>query len=102
MSFSGGRITGVAGTTELFSVQLNEQFSAVLSHLASIGLVGEGNVGRTVLFDWVEVDATAGSVPAFDVSPANTRGLKWLRGYKAGRALEVLDRSIASLERPGR
>lgn len=59
LSFVNGRFRGVAGNTELFSFEYtSEQRSYhILTHVLSVGLVSEAAVtGRTVMFDWIDVD----------------------------------------------
>ena len=59
LSFIGGRIKGVAGSTELFDIDTNDLFDAIFARVRAVGLVSEGATGRTVLFDWIDVDGEA-------------------------------------------
>lgn len=72
LRYEPGRLTVTAGTTELFSFEGNELFIEIFGHVASVGLVNEGAIGNTVLFDWIEIDGDP-AIPGADAAPAMLR-----------------------------
>ena len=70
LSFANGRLKAIAGSTELFDVQMASQYAAALPNVTRIWLASYGGLGRTVLFDWIDVDGDAvGSSHLVDESP---------------------------------
>ena len=66
LSFAGGQLRVAAGTTELFKARVQAAVAAALAQVRSVVLVSEGAVGRTVVFDWIDVDGTAASAAFTD------------------------------------
>ena len=54
-----GRLRAVAGNTELFSLELSQLGAAIFRHVHLVALWNRGANGRTVLFDWIDVDGDA-------------------------------------------
>ena len=59
LSFIGGRINGVAGSTELFDIETNDLGAAIFRQVRLVALANRSGTGNTVLFDWVDVDGEA-------------------------------------------
>ena len=67
LSFIDGRMKVVAGSTELYNIKASELYVAILAQVGEVWLASEGAQGRTVLFDWIDVDGD----PVSDSYPAD-------------------------------
>lgn len=94
LGWDGEEIFIAAGGTDLVRGQPDETFATLLEQIFFVSLVMEGDVGRTALFDWVEVTGAESSADA----ASQTEMPEWIQslrvpkqGAASGVTSEALD-----------
>ncbi|MYE34040.1 MAG: hypothetical protein F4X23_04200 [Gemmatimonadales bacterium] len=66
LGWDGEEVFVRAGDTDLLRGEPDETLAAIMGHIFFVILTMEGDVGRTALFDWVEVTGTVASADMAD------------------------------------
>ncbi len=78
LGWDGEEIFIAAGGTDLVRGQPDETFATLLEQIFFVSLVMEGDVGRTALFDWVEVTGAESSADA----ASQTEMPEWIQSLR--------------------
>ena len=91
LSFIDGHLKGVAEDSELFDIEMNDLGTAIFSHVQRVLLTSpETSAGRTVLFDWIDVDGDPVSNSFLADESAILNGIDALELPKEGPDVGVL------------